>query len=199
MSSMRRRLLSAGAGLFALALAGCNNGPRFNTLDIADGGIGGDFQLTDQRGQARTLADFRGKVVVLFFGYTSCPDVCPTGLAVLRDVLAQLGPKAAGRVQVLFISVDPQRDTPAQLAGYMDAFDPGFLGLTGTPEQIARAAKSFKVIYKVQDDVSSGRYTVDHTAGSFILDPQGRVRLFARYGETAERIAADLRVLLAGQ
>lgn len=193
---LRRRLL-IGAPL-ALLLAACDSGPHFNTLDISsrDEAMRDALRLSDPLGQPRSLADFRGKAVVVFFGYTQCPDVCPTSLMMLKDALGQLGPDAS-RVQVIFVSVDPARDTPQQLAVYMKAFDPSFLALTGSEADIARVAKAFQVVYEKRGDIAGGRYTIDHTAGCFIFDPQGHARLFARHGETATRIAEDLRTLLA--
>jgi protein SCO1/2 len=183
--------------LSSLSLAACDKGPHFNTTDVTGVTYGPALRLQDHNGQVRTLADFRGKAVVIFFGYTNCPDVCPTSLTLLQDAMRQLGPDAK-RVQVLFVTVDPQRDTAERLKLYMNAFDPGFLGLVGTETEIAKVAKEFKVIYEKHGDIAGGRYSVDHTAGCFIFDPQGRPRLFARHGETAERIAADIKLLLSG-
>lgn len=198
MKRSRRKLLGGGLALAALPLlTACSKGPRFNNTDISGADMGPALDLVDHTGRRRKMADFRGKVVVVFFGYTMCPDVCPTSLMMLKEALEQLGPDA-DRVQVLFVSVDPGRDTPQQLASYVTAFDPRFLGLTGSEEEIARVAKGFKVFYEKKGDVASGRYTMDHTAGCFIFDPEGRTRLFARHGETPARIAADLTLLLAG-
>jgi protein SCO1 len=178
-----------------LGLVAC--GQQFNTTDVTGAGYGPSLHLHDHNGQMRSLADFKGKAVVIFFGYTNCPDVCPTSLAMLMQVMQQLGPDAS-RVQVLFVTVDPNRDTPERLKQYVGAFNPAFLGLTGSEAEIATVAHEFKVIYEKHGDIASGRYSVDHTAGCFIFDPQGRARLFARHGETAERITADLKRLLAG-
>lgn len=192
----RRQILTAA--LAGLMLQACEAGPGFNTTSVAGAKYGPGLQLRDHNGQMRSLADFQGKAVVIFFGYTMCPDVCPTSLSTLKDALAQLGEDAA-RVQVLFISVDPARDTPERLALYMNAFRPDFLALTGSDAEIARVAKEFGAVYEKKGDVAGGYYTIDHTAGCYIFDPTGRPRLFARHGETASRIAADLRLLLAGQ
>jgi len=183
--------------LTSLSLAACERGASFNTTDVTGASYGPALRLADQNGQVRTLADFHGKVVAIFFGYTNCPDVCPTSLAMLKEARALIGPDAA-RVQVLFVTVDPQRDTPERLKMYMNAFDPSFLGLSGSDAETATVAREFKVIYEKHGDIASGRYSVDHTAGCFIFGPDGRARLFARHGETASRVAVDLKLLLAG-
>ena len=181
--------------LLAALLAACGNGaPKFQLTDITGAGFGRDFQLTDHNGKPRTLADFRGKVVVVFFGYTHCPDVCPTTMGELALVMKELG-KDAGEVQVLFITVDPERDTPAVLAQYVPAFDPSFLGLYGDAEATARTAKEFKVLYQKQA-LPGGSYAMDHSAGSFVFDPAGRLRLFASYGQSAPALLHDVRVLM---
>ena len=192
---MRRWLKRVLLIVTVLGLAAC--GQQFNTTDVTGAAYGPGLHLHDHNGQMRSLADFKGKAVVIFFGYTNCPDVCPTSLAMLMQVMQQLGPDAS-RVQVLFVTVDPGRDTPERLKQYVGAFNPAFLGLTGSEAEIATVAHEFKVIYEKHGDIASGRYSVDHTAGCFIFDPQGRARLFARHGETAERITADLKRLLAG-
>jgi protein SCO1/2 len=184
-----------GALFVALWLAGCGpSGPTFKNADVTGADCCKDFRLTDHHGKTRTLADFRGKAVVVFFGYTQCADVCPTTLMEIKGVLQQLGADAK-RVQVLFISVDPERDTRELLASYIPAFDPDFLGLYGDAETTARTAKEFRVFYQKQAGSTPASYTVDHTAGSYVFDPQGRVRLFVRHGQ-AENLAADLRTLL---
>jgi protein SCO1/2 len=193
-----RALAQAALALAAvvLALAGCGPGtPQFRSSDVTGSAFGRDFALTDHAGKARTLADFRGKAVVLFFGYTQCPDVCPTTLAALAEVMRQLGPDAAG-VQVLFVTVDPERDTQELLASYVTAFDPSFLALRGDAEATARTAKEFKILYQKQPGRTPDSYTVDHSAGTFIFDPQGRLRLYVSYGQGAEVFAHDLRELL---
>lgn len=181
--------------LVSFALAGCGgSGPSFKNTDITGADYGKDFALADHAGKARTLADFRGKVVVMFFGYTRCPDVCPTTLAELKAVKEQLG-EDGKKLQVLFVTVDPERDTPKLLAEYVPAFDPSFLGLYGDPGAIAKVAKDFRVFYQKAPGKTPGGYTVDHTAGSYVFDPQGRLRLFARHGNAANLIA-DIRTLL---
>ncbi len=184
-----------GFAFAALALAGCSaSGPSFKNTDITGADYGKEFTLTDPSGKTRTLAEFRGKVVVMFFGYTRCPDVCPTTLAELKAVKEQLG-EDGKRLQVLFVTVDPQRDTPKLLAEYVPAFDPSFLGLYGDAAATAKIAKDFRVFYQKVPGKTSDSYTVDHTAGSYVFDPQGRLRLFVRHGNAAN-LAADIRTLL---
>ncbi|HEX9179662.1 MAG TPA: SCO family protein [Burkholderiales bacterium] len=183
--------------LAALALlAGCSEPPpQFKSTDVTGMNLSGDFRLTDHNGKARTLADFRGKVVVVFFGYTHCPDVCPTTLAELAEAMKMLG-KDAERVQVLFVSVDPERDTAELLAKYVPSFNPSFLGLRGDPDATAKTAKDFKIMYQKQAGSTPETYTVDHSAGSFVFDPQGRLRLYVSYGKGAEVFAHDIGALL---
>lgn len=189
-----RRL--AGAVLLAFALAGCvPSEPGFKNTDVTGADCCKDFRLTDHNGKVRTLADFRGKAVVVFFGYTQCPDVCPTTMMEMTAVLQQLGADAA-RVQMLFVTVDPERDTRELLSNYVPAFNPSFLGLYGDMETTARTAKEFRVFFQKQPGATPTSYTVDHMAGSYVFDPQGRVRLFARYGDGGANLAADLRMLL---
>ena len=183
--------------LIAALLAGCGpSGPSFKSTDITGADWAQDFALTDQTGKPRTLTDFRGKVVVVFFGYVHCPDVCPTTLVELRDVVEKLGDDGK-RVQVVFVTVDPERDTPQLLADYMPVFHPSFLALYGSLEQTARVAKEFKVFYQKVPGSAPGDYTVDHTAGIYVFDPKGRVRLFVRHGRLSE-LVADIRTLLKG-
>jgi protein SCO1/2 len=178
------------------AIASCTQAPTtFKTSDITGSSFARDFKLKDPSGATRTLADFRGKVVVVFFGYTHCPDACPTTLADLAAAMKKLGPDAS-RVQVLFITVDPERDTPALLAQYVPAFNPSFLGLYGDAAATEAVAKEYKVIYQKHAGDTPGNYTVDHSAGSFIYDPQGRVRLYASYGQGADVFAHDIAALL---
>ena len=164
--------------------------------DVTGAKFGRDFALTDHDGRPRILADFRGKVVALFFGFTRCPDVCPTTLAELAAVMNQLGADAGG-VQVLFVTLDPERDTPALLKQYVPAMHPAFLGLYGDAEAIARTAKEFKVYYQKQP-ASGGGYSVDHTAGTYLFDRKGRLRVFAPYGQDQAALMHDLRLLLNG-
>lgn len=192
----RRPLLLAALATPLLALlSACEQGPQFKTTDVTGASYGKSLQLLDHTGKLRTLADFQGKVVVIFFGYTNCPDVCPTSLMMIKEAMQLMGPDA-DRVQTLFVSVDPKRDTPERLALYMNAFDPRFLALTGSEAEIAVVAKEFKVFYEKKGDIANNRYTIDHTAGCYVFGPDGRARLFARHGETPARLAADLKLLL---
>jgi len=184
----------------SLLLVGCGgdapSSPKFTLTDVTGVDFGRKLDLTDHNGKPRTLADFRGKVVTVFFGFTHCPDVCPTTLAEMAQVIKELGPDGA-KVQVLFVTVDPERDTPQVLKQYVPAFNPSFLGLYGDQDATARAAKEFKVFYQKQPG-KNGSYSVDHSAGTFILDREGRLRLFAQYGLGATAMLHDIRLLLAG-
>jgi protein SCO1/2 len=189
-------LRQMGVLLLGLMLAGCGlPKPAFKNTDVTGADCCKDFRLTDHNGKVRTLADFRGKAVVVFFGYTQCPDVCPTTMAEMKAVLQQLGPDAQ-RVQVLFVTLDPERDTRELLANYVPAFDPSFLGLYGDLATTAKTAQEFRVFYQKQPGPTPGSYTLDHTAGSYVFDPQGRVRLFVRHGDGGANLVADLRELL---
>ena len=181
--------------LVALVAACGRGGPQFQASDVTGSAFARELSLTDPAGKTRTLADFRGKAVVVFFGYTQCPDVCPTTLAMLADVMKRLGPDA-DRVQVLFVTVDPERDTPELLANYVPAFDPRFLGLRGDAEATARTAKEFRVIYQKQPGATPGSYSMDHSAGLFLFDTQGRIRVYANNSQGADVVAHDLRELL---
>ncbi|HEY7943735.1 MAG: SCO family protein [Burkholderiales bacterium] len=188
------RLLAAV--LVALAVAACGPAsPKFKGSDVTGAGFGRDFRLTDQNGKTRTLADFRGKAVVIFFGYTQCPDFCPTTLSELAAAMKELGADA-GRVQVLFVTVDPERDTREVLAHYVPAFDPSFLGLYGDAAATAEVAKEFKIIYQKQPGREPGSYTLDHSAGTYIFDPEGRLRVYETYGPGPDVYAHDLREVL---
>lgn len=193
-----KSLLAALFWLLAAALAsGCGDkpeSPRFKLTDVTGAGFGKELNLTDHNGRPRTLADFRGKVVTVFFGFTHCPDVCPTTLVEMAQVMKALGADA-DKVQVLFVTVDPERDTQKLLAQYVPSFHPGFVGLYGDFDATARAAKEFKIYYNKQP-VKDGGYSVDHSAGTFILDREGRLRLFAQYGQGAPALLHDIRILL---
>jgi len=185
-----------GAALLALACAACGpGGPKFEGSDVTGVGFGRDFKLVDHNGKSRTLADFRGKAVVLFFGYTQCPGACPTTMAELAAVMRELGADA-DRVQVLFVTVDPERDTPELLSQYVPAFNPTFLGLRGDAQATADAAKEFKILYQKQPGPTPGTYSMDHSAGTFIFDPQGRLRVYVSYGQSPQVFAHDIRELL---
>jgi len=195
----RRGFLSALVTGIPLALAGgCGKGgtPSFNATDITGATFARDFQLVDHNGTPRTLADFRGKVVVVFFGFTHCPDVCPTALVKLKAVLDRLGPDAA-RVQVLLVTVDPERDNPQMLKAYTTGFHPSFLGLTGTPDQVQATVRGFNAIAIRQPGSSADNYTVDHTSAMYVFDPEGRVRLYVAGNADAGSIVSDLAILLA--
>ncbi|MGH8808400.1 MAG: SCO family protein [Noviherbaspirillum sp.] len=168
----------------------------FKNTDVTGLDYAKDFALPDHNGKLRTLADFKGKAVVVFFGYTQCPDVCPTTMSEMANVMQQLGPQA-DKVQVLFVTVDPERDTPELLAKYVPAFDPRFLGLVGDKAATEKIAKEFKVFYQKVAGKEPGSYTMDHTAGSYVFDPQGRIRLFVRHGQGTEPIVHDLKQLLS--
>jgi protein SCO1/2 len=164
-------------------------------VDITGADYARDIPLTDHNGQKRSLQDFRGKVVVVFFGYTQCPDVCPTSMQELVEVKQMLG-KDGDRLQGIFVTVDPERDKPEMLKAYMANFDPSFLALSGTPEQTAAVAKDFKIYYKKVDGKTPTSYTMDHSAGSYVYDAEGRVRLYHRYGSGAQALAGDVKRLL---
>jgi protein SCO1/2 len=189
----------ACAFLLALWLGGCNRAekaPQFALTNITGASFGKELNLLDHNGKPRSLGDFRGKVIAVFFGFTHCPDACPTTLAEMAQVMRELGPDA-DRVQVLFVTVDPERDTPAVLKQYVPSFHPSFLGLAGDAEATARVAKEFKVFYQKQP-LKEGGYSVDHSAGTYFFDPEGRLRLFAPFGQGGAPMLHDVRLLLAG-
>lgn len=171
--------------------------PAFHGVDITGANYARQFALADQNGQLRTVADFKGKVTVIFFGFTQCPDVCPSTMLELAQIKKSLGTEGA-RLQAAFVSVDPERDTPEILKAYMDNFDSSFIALRGTPEQTLATAKEFKVHFAKVPGKTQGSYTMDHTAGSYVFDPQGKVRLFVRYGQGSDALTSDLKALLAG-
>lgn len=180
----------------AAVLTACSpDGPAFRGVNITGADYARDFSLTDQYGQLRSLKDFRGKVVVVFFGFTQCPDVCPTSMQELAEVKQALGADGE-RLQGVFISVDPERDTLELLKAYMENFDPRFLALRPTPEQLPALAKDFKIYYKKVDGTTPTSYSMDHSAGSYLYDPQGRLRVYHRYGSGAEALTEDVRLLL---
>jgi protein SCO1/2 len=194
----RRHLLGATLGATALFIAGCSEpASSFSGIDITGADYATGFSLTDHNGQARTLADFQGKVVVIFFGFTQCPDVCPTSMSELAEAKRLLGADGE-RLQGLFVSIDPERDTPEIMKQYMASFDPSFLALYAAPDKLPELAKSYKIYYKKVDGPTPTSYTMDHSAGSYVYDPQGRIRLYHRYGSGAPALAADLKKLLAG-
>jgi len=198
MIGFRRCVVLCALAATAL-LAACNRDapakPAFKAIDITGAEYARTLALPDASGKPRSLADFKGKVTLVFFGYTQCPDVCPTTLAELAEVMKRLGPDAE-RVQVLFVTVDPERDTPDLLSRYVPAFDPRFLGLYGDAEATARTAKEFKILYQKQPGQTPGSYTVDHSAGTFIFDPNGKLRVYVSYGQGPDVFAHDIRELL---
>jgi protein SCO1 len=187
--------LRAGGLCLALVVGACSPAPPFHAVDLSGTELGADFRLADPDGRIRSLADFRGQVLLLFFGFTQCPDVCPTALARAVQVRELLGPQA-DRLQVVFITVDPERDTPELLREYTRTFHPSFLGLRGSPAATAATAKAFKVVYLKVPTGSS--YTMDHTALSFAYDPKGKLRLAIRHAAPAAEVAHDLKLLLGG-
>ena len=194
----RRSLLAATSGLVLLGLTGCDIGGRdkpFNGVDLTGASYAQQLALTDQNGQPRTLGDFKGKVTVVFFGYTQCPDVCPATLAELAEVRRSLG-KDGERVQGVFVTLDPERDTQAVLKSYMAGFDPSFVALRGSPEQTQAVAKEFKVFYAKVPGKEPGSYTMDHSAVSYVFDTNGRVRLLERYNTPPQALAEDLKRLM---
>ena len=176
------------------SLSGCRD-KVFTAIDITGAEFGKDFKLTDHKGHTRTLADFKGNAVVMFFGYTNCPDVCPTTMSDMSQALSLLG-KNADKVKVIFVTIDPARDTQDLLSKYVPAFNSDFIGMYGDDATTAIVAKEFRIFFQKNKPNSSGNYTVDHTAGTYVFDPSGKLRLFMKYGQGAESIAHDLRELL---
>ena len=176
---------------------GCSESkPAFSGIDLTGADYANGFTLPDHNGQPRRLTDFAGKLVVVFFGYTQCPDVCPTSLTELAQAKKLLGPDG-DKLQGLFVSVDPERDTPEIMKAYMASFDAGFLALLPTPQALPELAKSYKVYYKKVEGSTPTSYTMDHSAGSYVYDTRGRLRVYHRYGSGAAALAADLKILLA--
>lgn len=195
-----RRFFSACAfAILAMAMTACTpDKPKFNAIDVTGADYAKGFTLTDHHGQTRSLSDFKGKVVVLFFGYTQCPDVCPTSMAELAEVKHLLGADG-DKLQGAFITVDPARDTAELLKAYMGNFDPTFVAFIPTPEQLATVAKDYKVYYKRSEGKTPTSYTMDHSAGSYVYDTQGNLRLYSRYGSGAQALAQDIQALLKAQ
>lgn len=197
LSSVSRRACVLAASLVLLSACAPDK-PQFKSIDITGADYARDFQLADQHGQTRSLADFKGRVVVVFFGFAQCPDVCPSALSELAQIKQQLGQDGA-RLQAIFITVDPERDTPEVLKAYMANFDPAFLALRPTPQQLPELARHFKIFYKKNEGKTADSYTMDHSAGSYVFDPQGRVRLYTRQGTGAAALSEDIKLLLAGR
>jgi protein SCO1/2 len=190
---------AAVCAVAVFTLAGCQPAPpppKFQATDITGAAFARDFRLTDHNGQVRTLADFKGKAVAIFFGYTHCPDVCPTTLSDFAAALQQMGPQAE-RVQVIFVTVDPQRDTPELLKQFVPAFNPGFLGMYTDAETLKQLAKEYKVVYQKTSVKAADDYLIDHSAGTYVYDPKGNLRLLIPYGSSPDAIAQDLNTLLA--
>jgi len=182
--------------LSALLAQGCTQSkPQFNGIDLTGADYARDFKLPDQHGQMRSLKDFQGKIVAVFFGYTQCPDVCPTTLSEMKEAKQLLGADG-DKLQVIFVTVDPERDTPEVLKAYMANFDPSFIALRGSPEQLATTAKDFKVYYKKAEGKTPTSYTMDHSAATYVYDTHGRLRLYTRYGSGAQALASDFKQLL---
>jgi len=197
----RRRLVRCGLagalGVGLLSLGACSkDAASFHASNITGAEIGKNWSLPDVDGTVRTAADFSGKVTVVFFGFVTCPDVCPTALAELAQVRERLGDDA-DKLQVLFVTVDPERDTPEIVSAYLEQFDPSFIGLRGDAEQLAAAAKAFKVFYAKVPMGDAGNYTMDHSAGLYLFDPKGEIRLYARGDMTPDQLASDIRHLMA--
>jgi protein SCO1/2 len=196
--TLARAALLAGA---ALLLGGCSDSGKsgFHSIDLTGADYAKDFALIDHDGKPRSLKDYQGKIVVMFFGYTQCPDVCPTSLTELLAAKKLLGPDG-DRLQGLFVTVDPERDTPEVLKAYMANFDPSFVALhAASPDKLAEVAKYYKVYYKKVEGKTPTSYTMDHSAGMYIYDTQGRLRLYSRYGSGAGALASDIRLLLDGR
>nr|WP_313790370.1 SCO family protein [Allofranklinella schreckenbergeri] len=190
--------MAALAACVALGLAACGAKEeklRFNSLDLTGASYAQSWAMPDASGQMRTLADFAGKVVFIFFGYAQCPDVCPVTMVEMAQVKEQLG-QDAKRLQIVFVTVDPERDTPEIMREYLGNFDPDAVPLIGTPEQVAAMAKDFKVTYQKVPGADENSYTINHTAAGYVYDTQGRLRLYVRYGTPVEQVVADVRQLL---
>jgi protein SCO1/2 len=193
---LKTTVLLAASMAAVAALPGCSETkPSFTSIDVTGADYAKGFELTDHNGQVRRLSDFAGKIVVVFFGYTQCPDFCPTTMTELLEVKRALG-QDGERLQVLFVTVDPARDTPEVLKAYVTNFDPTFLGAYTTPEKLAALAKDFKAYYKKVEGPTPTSYTMDHSAGSYIFDTQGQLRLFTRYGSGAAALSQDIAQLL---
>ena len=192
---MRKRTFLTAALALATLSACSPDKPAFKGVDITGADYAKDFALADQNGQTRTIKDFAGKVVVVFFGYTQCPDVCPTSLQELADTRRLLGPDG-DKLQGVFVTVDPARDTPELLRAYMANFDASLVAFVPTPDELAEVARAFKIYYKKVDGKTPTSYTMDHSAGSYVYDTQGRLRLYTRYGAGAQVLSEDIRTLL---
>lgn len=195
----KRQTLRCACALLATTFLGaCSESkPSFASIDITGANYAKGFELTDHNGKLRHLTDFSGKVVLMFFGYTQCPDVCPTTMTEMLEIKKSLGADGE-RLQVLFVTVDPERDTPELLKPYIENFDPSFLALRATPEQLFELTKDYKIYYKKVEGSTPTSYSMDHSAGSYLYDPKGQLRLFARYGSPKEGLTRDIQILLKG-
>ena len=191
---MNRRRALTGLLAAPLALLGCSDRPSFHSMDVTGADFGKDFRLTDTEGRVRTLADFRGKLVMIFFGFVQCPVVCPTALIRAVEVRRALG-KDGEKIQVIFITLDPERDTPEVIKGYTTAFDPSFIGLYSDLAGTEKAAKDFRVFY--QKVPTGNSYTIDHTAYTYVYDELGRLRLAVKHDQPWEKTTEDIRMLLS--
>ena len=191
-----RQVWRGVAAVLLFGLMACSpEQPQFKSIDITGANYAQGFTLTDQNSQTRSLSDFKGKVVVVFFGYTQCPDVCPTSLTELTEVKRLLGANG-DKLQGVFVTVDPERDTADLLKAYMANFDDSFVAFVPTQDELVKVAKDFKIYYKKVDGKTPTSYTMDHSAGSYVFDTQGRVRLYSRYGSGAQALAQDIQLLL---
>ena len=200
-NNRRRAIKKIASTAFVALAAGLTSAcsqeekPQFQSIDLTGADYARDFLLADQNGQVRSIKDFAGKAVVVFFGFTQCPDICPTAMTELAQIKKSLGPQG-NKLQAVFITVDPERDTLELLKAYMGNFDPSFVALRPTLEQLSAVAKDFKIYYKKVEGSTKGSYSMDHSAGSYVYDPKGRLRLYNRYGTGANGLAADLKLLL---
>lgn len=193
---VRRQFVKWLGGVLLLGLMACApEQPQFKSIDVTGANYALGFTLTDHNQQTRSLSDFKGKVVVVFFGYTQCPDVCPTSLTELSEVKRLLGANA-DKLQGVFVTVDPERDTADLLKAYMANFDPSFVAFVPTQDELAKVAKDYKIYYKKVDGKTPTSYTMDHSAGSYVYDTQGHLRLYSRYGSGPQALAQDIQVLL---
>ncbi len=191
-----KNFLLCALAFFCIGLTACSaDRPQFKSIDVTGANYAQGFTLTDHNGQTRSLSAFKGKVVVVFFGYTQCPDVCPTSMTELTEVKRLLGADA-DKLQGVFVTVDPVRDTAELLKAYMANFDPSFVAFVPTEEELVKVAKDFKIYYKKVEGKTPTSYTMDHSAGSYVYDTQGRLRLYSRYGSGPQVLAQDIQLLL---
>ncbi|NVO05493.1 MAG: SCO family protein [Rhodoferax sp.] len=196
--TLQRLAACAMLAVSSAFLGACSDSkPSFASIDVTGADYAKGFELTDHNGKLRHLTDFNGKVVLMFFGYTQCPDVCPTTMTEMTEIKKSLGADGE-RLQVLFVTVDPERDTPELLKAYMENFEPSFLALRTTPDKLVELTKDYKIYYKKVEGKTPTSYSMDHSAGSYIYDPKGQLRLFTRYGSPKEALTKDIQILLKG-